>query len=76
MVALSLSKQDNEQVRAEKEELLKELVNEKQKLKDLKEDIQQFNLVFSERARLQVSLYAKIKAMMENINTLKVPCDG
>ncbi|WOK92248.1 kinesin-like protein KIN-7L [Canna indica] len=76
MASLSVSEQDNEQLRTEKEELLKELDNEKQKLKELKEDFRQFSLAFSERAGLQVSLYTKLKAMMENMKALKVPCDS
>lgn len=69
---LSLSKQDNEHLRAQKEELLKELNTEKQKMKELKEEIRQFSLAFHQREGLLTSIYTKSKAMMENLNASKV----
>lgn len=69
--ALSLSKQDNEHLGAQKEELL-ELNTEKQKLKELKEEIRQFSLAFHQREGLLTSIYTKSKAMMENLNASKV----
>lgn len=74
--ALSLSKKENEQIRAENEELLNQLNEEKQKLKELKEDIQRFSLAFVEKTGLQVALHTKLKEMSEKMKALKVPCDG
>ncbi|XP_074590963.1 kinesin-like protein KIN-7L [Curcuma longa] len=74
--ALSLSKKENDQIRAEKEELLNQLNEEKQKLKELKEDIQRFSLAFVEKTGLQVALHTKLKEMSEKMKALKVPCDG
>ncbi|XP_042463373.1 kinesin-like protein KIN-7L [Zingiber officinale] len=74
--ALSLSKQENEQIRAEKEELLDKLNEEKQKLKELKKDIQRFSLEFVKKTGLQVALHTKLKEVSEKMKALKVPCDG
>ncbi|ONK60319.1 uncharacterized protein A4U43_C08F16960 [Asparagus officinalis] len=71
--ALSMSEQDIELLRTEKEGLLKELNIEKQKMKDLKEDIRVFSLAFSQREGLLTSLYSKSKAMMENLKAHRPP---
>ncbi|KAG1341781.1 kinesin-like protein KIN-7L [Cocos nucifera] len=73
MQALSMSKQDVELLTAEKEELLKELNIERQKMKDLKEEIHVFSLAFSQREGLLTALYSKSKAMVENLKASQVP---
>nr|XP_010936182.1 kinesin-like protein KIN-7L [Elaeis guineensis] len=73
MQALSMSKQDVELLAAEKEELLKELNIERQKMKDLKEEIHVFSLAFSQREGLLTALYSKSKAMVENLKASQVP---
>ncbi|XP_038983599.1 kinesin-like protein KIN-7L isoform X2 [Phoenix dactylifera] len=73
MHGLSMSKQDVELLTAEKEELLKELNIERQKMKDLKEEIHVFSLAFSQREGLLTSLYSKSKAMVENLKASQVP---
>lgn len=71
--ALSMSKQDVELLTAEKDELLKELNIERQKMKDLKEEIHVFSLAFSQREGLLTALYSKSKAMVENLKASQVP---
>ncbi|KAJ0980354.1 hypothetical protein J5N97_008609 [Dioscorea zingiberensis] len=71
--ALSMSKENVELLTAQKEELLKNLNIEKQKMKDLKDEIRQFSLAFTQRESLLTSLYSKSKAMMENLKSYRGP---
>ncbi|KAK8949239.1 Kinesin-like protein NACK2 [Platanthera zijinensis] len=66
---LSLSKQDAVLLRAEKEELMRELEYERLKMKDLKAGIRSFSLAFAERECLLNSLYSTSKAMIENYSS-------
>lgn len=73
MQALSMSKQDVELLTAEKEGLFKELNLERQKMKDLKEEIHMFSLAFTQREGLLTALYSKSKALVENLKAPQVP---
>ncbi|KAK8958989.1 Kinesin-like protein NACK1 [Platanthera guangdongensis] len=66
---LSLSKQDAVLLRAEKEELVRDLNYERLKMKDLKAAIRSFSLAFAERECLLNSLYSTSKAMIENYSS-------
>ncbi|KAK8949421.1 Kinesin-like protein NACK2 [Platanthera zijinensis] len=66
---LSLSKQDAVLLRAEKEELMRDLEYERLKMKDLKAGIRSFSLAFAERECLLNSLYSTSKAMIENYSS-------
>lgn len=65
--ALTLSKQNFDALKGEKEELEKILLVEKQKMADLKEELKMFSIAFTQRECLLTSLFTKSKALVENL---------
>ncbi|XP_062196952.1 kinesin-like protein KIN-7L isoform X2 [Phragmites australis] len=63
---LSRSRQEADRLAAEKQELVRELGAEKQKMEELKQDIRVINRAFSQREGQLTSLYTKSKAILEN----------
>ncbi|PKU83466.1 kinesin-like protein KIN-7L [Dendrobium catenatum] len=69
---LSYSNHDVVLLKAQKDELQKDLNYEREKMRDLKEEIRLFGLVFAERECLLNSLYSKSKTMIENFSSSQI----
>ncbi|XP_020591197.1 kinesin-like protein KIN-7L [Phalaenopsis equestris] len=69
---LTFSKHDVVLLKAQRDELQKDLNYEREKMRDLKEEIRLFGLAFAERECLLNSLYSKSKAMIETFSSSQI----